>query len=525
MKKVLAMMLCVVLALSALTGCGSASKKEEASSQGAANYDKELDLSVTSFYSLYNTTLGIDYTEDPLYQYVCEKFNVTLDFWAQEDASSAEKVRTWVNTGSMPDLTLYSAFNLAEYYEYIDQGLLAPLPDGWEETWPNVAKLVKASGLENLLKVDGQTYAIPHSVFGNFLELSSGVGHTSLWYRKDWAEQVGMSDLGDDYTITISELKEYLEKVADAGIAPNPTIGASPAAMHDVFQLVNGVSTQTWEEEESGFEWVPNSDGFTDAIAMEQEWYEAGLIDPDYYNQNDAYYATQFSSGQLAAMWYGGACMVYQEQIEAYLKAFPEIDKETAYEQLGMAALVADDGTSHMSAGYNFWTCSVISPNCDETKVERILDMLNWFAGFEGQLSVELGVPGEHWEYDSNGKAVSLLEEGERYVEQESGIFELWGYCGDDLAYSGIDPLRDQIAIDTANAIYDVKLKGVAFGPSDTYSAHQSEAKSVYSVDFDSKVTEIVCNGTDVETEWAKFVEENKSIWEPLLNELNDTYY
>ena len=212
MKKVVAMMLCVVLALSALTGCGSASKKEEASSQGAANYDKELDLSVTSFYSLYNTTLGIDYTEDPLYQYVCEKFNVTLDFWAQEDASSAEKVRTWVNTGSMPDLTLYFAFNLAEYYEYIDQGLLAPLPDGWEETWPNVAKLVKASGLENLLKVDGQTYAIPHSVFGNFLELSSGVGHTSLWYRKDWAEQVGMSDLGDDYTITISELKEYLEK-------------------------------------------------------------------------------------------------------------------------------------------------------------------------------------------------------------------------------------------------------------------------------------------------------------------------
>src|SRR5690606_2052843 len=101
----------------------------------------------------------------------------------------------------------------------------------------------------DLLKVDGQTYAMPHSVFGNFLELPYGVSHTSLWYRKDWAEQVGMPDLGSNYKITIDELKEYLEKVADAEIAPNPTLGTGPNSMHVFFKLANGISTQIWEEE------------------------------------------------------------------------------------------------------------------------------------------------------------------------------------------------------------------------------------------------------------------------------------
>lgn len=537
MKKIVAMMLCSMLTLTMLTGCGekgsadeNTSDKEVVSNEDAdlakkdVNTDETLDISVTSFYSLYNTTLGIDITSDPLYQYVGEKFNVNLDFWAQEADSSAEKVRTWITTGAMPDMTLYSEFQINEYYNFVDQGLLEPLPEGWKEKWPNVAKLVQVSGIADLLEVDGQTYAIPHSIFGNFLELPYGVSINSIYYRKDWAEQVGMSDLGDDYTISISELREYLEKVADAGLTQNPTLGAGSALMNDMFQCANGVSTQTWEEDENGFVWVPDSEGFTDAIAMEQEWYEAGLLDPDYYNQTDKYYIDQMISEQLAACYYGAQCMVYQEQMEAHMAAFQEDDRETSYNKFGVAALTADDGTVYVNAGYNYWTCTVISPNCDETKVERILDMLDWFAGKEGQISVEMGVPEVHWEYQDD-KPVSLLAEGERYVEQESGIFELWGYCGDDIAYSGADPLRDQIAIDSAVAIYDVLLDGVSFTKSDTYEAHVSDLKNVYSVDVDSRITEIVCSGSAVETEWSAFVEENRSLWEPLLNELNETYY
>ena len=115
-------------------------------------------------------------------------------------------------------------------------------------------------------------------------------------------------------------------------------------------------------------------------------------------------------------------------------------------------------------------------------------------------------------------------ETGTRAIN-EGGVFSLWGYCGDDIAYAGVDPERDQIAVDTALAIYAIRNEGNIYQVSDTYTAHNSDLKNNYSIDYYSKITEIACSDADVEAAWTAFIEEQSPIWEPLLNELNETYY
>ena len=70
-----------------------------------------------------------------------------------------------------------------------------------------------------------------------------------------------------------------------------------------------------------------------------------------------------------------------------------------------------------------------------------------------------------------------------------------------------------------------VRLPGCIFPFSDNYALYQSETKDNYSTGAVQKIIEIVCDNLDVESSWNRYVEEARTMWEPLLNELNETYY
>ena len=139
----------VLLALVMLFACAMA----------VAEYDTHVTLTGTA----YGLTAGTTYTDDPLYEYISEKFNLDWDPWIVENSSHNEKIRIWTSSDSMPDVALWRSINMAEYMSYVDQELIAPLPDGWKESYPHLAKAIAKSGLEEKMTVDGKIYLIPHS--------------------------------------------------------------------------------------------------------------------------------------------------------------------------------------------------------------------------------------------------------------------------------------------------------------------------------------------------------------------------
>ena len=114
-----------------------------------------------------------------------------------------ELPRIWINSGDSPDTFVWD-FNYTDYLNWIDQGLIEPLPDDYEERYPNLAKTISTTSLTDFLKskADGKLYCMPHVQFRDPPSDPLFSNHV-LTYRKDWAEKVGVT-VGE--TITLDEL-------------------------------------------------------------------------------------------------------------------------------------------------------------------------------------------------------------------------------------------------------------------------------------------------------------------------------
>ena len=264
MKQILIMLL-VFTMLFSFAACGDESGNESNSGEGSGDYSETVEFSCTTYYSLHYADAGYELEEDELYKYICDKFNVEIDAWANSAGDSTTQV--WINGGTLPDMfTMYDLSHL-EVQEYANMGAIKPLPDNWKEQWPNLAKMVAASGAEELFTADGKLYIIPHATFGNLSHVDTVSRHTSLYYRKDWAEAVGMADLGADGVITESQLKEYLTKVSEAGLCANSYIGANMEAFLTLMQALNNVNYPTFYNDGNGYTYTLAKPEYLDAIA------------------------------------------------------------------------------------------------------------------------------------------------------------------------------------------------------------------------------------------------------------------
>lgn len=519
-KRVISMALACAM-LGAMTGNMVSAAEEK-------TYDEHIDFSFTGFYSLYQAVNGHDIESDEYIQWVQDKFNVTVDQWACEAANASETVRLWVNGGTMPDCMVWPELSISEMTAYADQELIQPLPEGWEEKWPNLAQMIKSSGMDELVQLDGLTYAIPHATFGNFNHMDPPVAHTSIYWRKDWAEQVGMADMGSDHIISMAELEEYLTKVKEAGLCDNAVLSGSTSAIETCFRMAVGVNGADFIAGEDGYIWEPQQENYTEYIKMMQDWYNAGLIDPDFYVKEEASMTTEFQEGYVAALMFSGGVGNYQGFIDNRTEADGKnkLDDEvrSEYDVYGIGSIEAEDGNVYAEGIYSYWLMHTFSPECDEATMERILDMMDWYCTPEGQASERCGIPGQDFSIDENN-AITMLNEdivSGDYKVSPSRFFNVWGYCGDDLAYA--EGISGRHKADQQNVLenYAVKMSGIIFETDDKVTSLTTDAMKNYSCDINAVVAEIVSTNQDVESALADYIENNKGLWQPVLDDLNN---
>ena len=214
--------LSVVLAVVCLAVCACASA------------EGHMSFTITSTHS----QTDMDYDKDPLFDYVAGLFDFDYEVWPVSKDNHDEKVRMWINGGTMPDVLCWRNFNYQEYVIYAEQGLLKPLPEGWEETWPDLYQMYQACGIYDEMAVDGVYYGIPHSTYYRFANMDDPVvQHATLYYRRDWAEKLGFSF---GAAITMSELESYLRACIDNDMVGNGnTLGLSesPASINNLFMM------------------------------------------------------------------------------------------------------------------------------------------------------------------------------------------------------------------------------------------------------------------------------------------------
>lgn len=506
MKRFLSLLLCLVLVAGTVPAF--------------AEYDTHVSFTINAGH----TNSEMDYTHDSLYELISGKFNFDFEVYPVSKDKQKEKIITWVNGGTMPDSVTMRDFDYQMYVTWAEQGLLAPLPEGWEEKYPDLYNMILTSGIYEQMKVDGVTYGIPHATFARFSGMQGTVvSHLSVYYRKDWAEKLNIT-IGD--TITLKDYEAYLKACIDNDMAGNGnTIGFTddPDNLCNLFMLFSGVDHDAFRKVDGKYVWNFADPGVLKGIKLAREAYEMGVVDPDFYLNESADATNKFTSGVAASMFINCAISSYM----GYKSTFEESTGLKGADCIAITTIADEDGTPLGIQTNNWWAVTMFSPDIKPETQERLLAMMDWICSEEGQLNVLVGIEGKDWEM-ADGTVKVLPEADGTYKAtidkyNSYNVFRTQGILADD--YSFINPSNDQDVVAQVKQMYATRKQGKIILMDMDYEFFSSDNKAAYSLKLSDEVARlIVTKDIDVEAEWQKFINDNAGIWQPVVDDLNAAF-
>lgn len=464
--------------------------------------------------------------KDAVYDYFCDKFNVDIDMIGVSPDSLNETNNIMIPAGTMYDWMLWD-FNYTTYASYVDQGLLKPLPQGWEEKYPNLFGAMQVNGILEKLYIDGQVYAIPKTIYYNFAKGDTALWHMMLYYRTDWLETLGMEPWGD--TVTISQVMDFCKAAVEKDMAGNGnTIGLCGSTNHLttlLMQMYNGYF-DTFTAVDGKYVWGPTLDKTVDGIANIKKLYSEKLLDPDFYLATRDAAQNLFCSGMAACNYTNGTV----SNFTSILKNAKAAGIADAEKNIRSVVVTDDQGVWRGAETSNYWLASIFSPSLDDAKFDRILSLIDYLFTEEAELIINMGLEGVDWEKDGNGGYKILMESSYANVREKYPSCWFWRFmalCPDE--FSLVNPAENQAVQQAVNAAYEARTLSAAkngYVKLD-YNVNflGTQSKADYSVNIVDEVVRIAVDEKitqeNIAKEWNSFIENYRQIWQPVADDLN----
>ena len=451
-KKLLALLLTAALALTILSGCGSKTEsasggsaaspapdsapaavstpettpqEEEASAaeasipeeeeevvEGPVAGDKDFDWSVFEPLSEEPVTLTMFYTQPPplaaimdspndmslLYQKFEEITNVHIDFQMVNMMDASTTFTLMIAGGDYCDI-INDALN---YYDTADQayedGIAVDLTE-YPDSVPNFMALLEQypqirSDLETL---EGHILNMPR------IDIPIGqAAESGLLIRKDW-----LDDLGLDIPISYDEMHDVLAafkssyNVTDPYIMPYQVL--SPWGLMSAGYGIPAVADANnfyvdLKTDKVALSTI--SDAYYDFLCMFRDWYQEGLINPNFVSQASNLPDESIISTEQTGIWFSDL---------AYIKTYQEL--LASINPNSELALMGDPGIDDQRSGYmekQFTSAGrggfSVSEQCDD--VALALSWCDMWYNPDLTQFINYGYEGETFEYDENGKPV-----------------------------------------------------------------------------------------------------------------------
>ena len=220
-KRVVAMLLVAVMALSCLAGCGekdgskdtqnkstqqessSVQKSEQSSAQSTVEEEEEI-IPVT-------WVIRCDPQEDDekvveaMNEILREKYHLELNLISISAGEYNEKPRLMITSGEDWDL-MYTASWTNNFYENAAMGAYLPLNDLIESEVAADLMAVYPEGLYNVATIDGNIYALPN--------YQTMVSSGAFYVQKDLADKYEL-DYSTGHVKDITELYDFMDKVLE----------------------------------------------------------------------------------------------------------------------------------------------------------------------------------------------------------------------------------------------------------------------------------------------------------------------
>ena len=386
--------------------------EEETVADGPVAGDKDFDWSVFEPLSEEPVTLTMFYTQPPplaaimdtpndmslLYQKFEEITNVHIDFQMVNMMDAATTFTLMIAGGDYCDIVN----DALRYYDTADQayedGIAVDLME-YPDSVPNFTALMEKypqirTDLETL---DGHILNMPR------IDMPVGqAAENGLLIRQDWLDALGL-DMPNSYDemhdVLAAFKREY--NVTDPYIMPYQVLspwglmssGYGIPAVADANNFYVDLKTDK-------VELATISDAYYDYLCMFRDWYQEGLINPNFVSQASNIPDESIISTEQTGIWFSDL---------SYIKTYQEL--LTSVNPSAELALMGDPGIDAQRSGYMEKQFTVagtggfsVSEQCDDIALALSwCDM--WYDPALTQF-INYGYEGETFEYDENGDPV-----------------------------------------------------------------------------------------------------------------------
>lgn len=328
-----------------------------------------------------------DLAELTVWAEVAARTNIGFDFTAVSGITASDNFNLMIAGGDYCDVITEMDLFSEGVDAAIEQEIITDLNGKIQELAPSYWDIISADPQAYLTMVtDNGAIGTIAAVRGNTVSTDLN----GLLVRGDWLKEFGMSDPG-----TLDELKAYLEKARDTygaviEFAADGIAGTLMPAFNldGDFIVVDGQVESTYM-----------SDAFRDYLETSVQWYNEGIIDPNFYTVEDTTEnASKVANGQYS-LANGSAqsfsrILQYVTDPDSTIELYPiTYVPNTAGEEIHVGQ------TSPLIIDQDCWA---IAASCDA--VDPLLVLVEYMFSEEGQLLYNYGVEDDTFTYDAQGK-------------------------------------------------------------------------------------------------------------------------
>ena len=461
-------LLTTLLSLSALTGCGKKS--------GEDKYDKKgrLILEISNVYFGGSSEEGIRPYDgaDTYTEIINDKFGVKITPSSPSYGTWEDDVNIAVSGRSMTDVIHYNvkAYNFGVYEQWVKKMNIKALPTDLSP-WPNLQSMLNNISNIDALKIDGKLYGIP--IANDISNPEKDFSNMTYVYRRDWAKAIDEANKnnagytpiykeGDVYTWDEfqSLLKAFKTYVDNNNIKEDAVLVDQPWAFPSVTNFYKK-APHCFAKDSSGRA-INNftSDEYIQGLDVAKEYINKGYYLGEqflYTEENDRAY-TKYKSG-LAGIFYDNFSFTNYTKLRRALAKNPDVsnpDDAVAF----LKVKGPNDDKFALESTENWFSMTLFNYDISETKMNKVLDIINYLLSDEGTRLAVYGQEGYDY-YMQDGKVVLSDQgwekdptdlSGKTYIYKSNGAKSLryMATLGND--YKSYDPYTEA-DLDSYNAV------------------------------------------------------------------------
>ena len=415
----LALLLCIVMAVTLLSGCGGSSTGSTptttaASDSGASTasttattvqsdpFKDPMELSIAFWQIGDYFPNGV---EDKVYDQIKKDLNITVKPAIVTWSDYGEKYKIWAATNELPDILAHDGLGPKDTWKWQSQGVIRAFPEDLSQ-YPELKKMMDNSLGKVFLK-DGKYWALPRYQFAD----NKYAYRPVILMHKDVYSSLGLTKAPETMDELLSMLKAVKEKYPDKVPLTSHNIGWM-FSLTDNYNPYNG----SWIKENG--KWIPGffSDKTLEGLKAMKTLWDAGVLDKDFaVNKNTFNGRDKFINGNAASIIY---TMYPGHWINNYAadwnKKYPNTKLEDTLVVLNTPK--NPDGNSYMGKGL-FWSETYVSANVDDKKMDRICRLYDYLLSEKGINLRRYGIEGT--DFTINGDSVEITR-----VKNENGQYK-----------------------------------------------------------------------------------------------------